>query len=423
MERLATQERTEAWLNQPVAQVPDPANRSEAGDGVDGGGQASDEPFRLNMFVYSSTEGRTSAFKVTPSVTIAEMKKRYAKKFYKPMLTLCKFKFNGVTLENAKTLGDYGIGHDSTVECDEDDVGDPQDSPDFSVTVESLAGETITIDGVLNTDPVVVLKDKIRMVRHLANKVDVRLIYNDVELEDGRFLKYYGINSETQLTMVLESKERQQDPRYEPSDSEDEQAEDETIYVHLPDDTYLTFISKEVEQNEYPCYTDDLLDFIEDKTGFDMKKYRVTMVYSTVGKSLQSGMEIVHGFRIHACGIGHGTVLLVSTREEEEESEGGSEESWDTQENRKEEFMRLIEEENRLELLIHVLPGVHLGADFSRHDDVRTVRERFSRIFPRFYSPVLDFYYNGVLLDKDKNLTLSDYGVVDGATLNFGKSG
>jgi hypothetical protein len=373
------------------------------------------------VLVHSSTDGHSFNFKVTPSVTIAEVKKRYAKKFKEPVVTFLKLKYNGVTLEDAKTLGDYGIGHDSMVECDRDDVGGHQDTPAFSVAVENLAGETVTIDGVLNTDPVVVLKDKIKMVRHDADKIYVRLIYNDVELEDGRFLNYYGINSATKLNMVLESNERQQDPRDE---HEDEHVGDEMIYVHLPDATYLTYINKELYQNEYPCYTDDLIDWIEDETGLDlMGKYRLTMVYSTVGKSLQGGMEIVHGFRTHACGIGHGTVLLVATREEveqEAESEEESEESWETQENRKVELMRLIEEENRLQLMVHIhRSSVWLAIDFSRHDDIRTVTERFSRIFPCYYSSLLDLYYNGVLLDRNKNLTLSDYGVMDGAELVF----
>jgi hypothetical protein len=193
------------------------------------------------------------------------------------------------------------------------------------------------------------------------------------------------------------------------------------IYVQLPDDTYLTFINKESAQNEYPFYTDDLFAFIEDETGFDMEKYRVTMVYSTVGKSLQSGMEIVHGFRAHSCGIGHGTVLRVSIREEgepPEESEAESEESWEEQENRKEELMRVIEEENRLRLVVSFYDGrVRMPIDFSRHDDVCTVRARISRISRRYYLPFVDLQYNGVLLDEDKARTLSDYGVVDGAEL------
>jgi hypothetical protein len=378
---------------------------------------AMEEPFKLNVL---SRGGHTANFKVTPSVTIAEVKKRYAKKFHMPVVTFCKFKFNEVTLEGDKTLGDYGIGHDSTVQYTPDDpVDHSQHSPAFRVFAQTLAGEIITIDSVLNTDPVAVLKDKIKMVRHDADDICVRLIYNDVELEDGRFLNYYTINSETKLTVVLESNERHQEPRYEHSDSEDDQFEDEMIYVHLPDDTYLTFINKESSQNEYPCYTDNLFDFIADKTGFDMNKYRVTMVYSTVGKSLQGGMEIVHGFRTHAFGIGHGTVLRVSTREGEppEESETEPEESWEEQENRKLELMRVIEEENRLLVEVCFRDGVRIPIDFSRHDNVYTVRKRISRISPRHYASFFDLQYNGVLLDENRNLTLSDYGVVDGAEL------
>jgi len=155
---------------------------------------ADKKPFRIH--VNTRTKLHLAVTGVFDTDTVSNLKKKIKAQHPEPgkvpeVLILSVSNSNGPLLEEIKTMKDYGIKEDTTLEM----------RGEFQIFVKTLNGTTLTIE-VDKTDTVTMIKKQIEERAGLAAD-DQRLIFAGKQLADDTVISEYDITRETTLHCVM----------------------------------------------------------------------------------------------------------------------------------------------------------------------------------------------------------------------------
>jgi len=170
------------------------------GGGTDGTGSGT------KQIQIKTLQGKTMLMEVQDSDTISSLKARITEKEGIPA-DQQRLVFNGKQLEDNNTISDYNIGPDANVHLVLRLKGGGTDgtgSGTKQILLKTLQGKTIPME-VQDSDTIASIKSKI----HEKEGIPVdqqRLVFNGKQLEDNNTVGDYGIQSESNVHLVLRLK-------------------------------------------------------------------------------------------------------------------------------------------------------------------------------------------------------------------------
>lgn len=169
------------------------------GGGTDGNGSGG------KQIMLKTLQGKTIPMEVQDGDTIASIKSKIHEKEGIPV-DQQRLVFNGKQLEDANTVGDYGIQADSNVHLVLRLKGGGTDGNGSGkqIMLKTLQGKTIPME-VQDGDTIASIKSKI----HEKEGIPVdqqRLVFNGKQLEDANTVGDYGIQADSNVHLVLRLK-------------------------------------------------------------------------------------------------------------------------------------------------------------------------------------------------------------------------
>ncbi len=147
--------------------------------------------------IYVKTlQGKSITIDVNDTDTIDSLKEKISDKEGIPK-DQQRLIFSGKQLEDDRTIGDYNIDADSSINM----VLRLRGGGTKQIYVKTLQGKSITID-VNDTDTIDSLKEKISDKEGIP-KDQQRLIFSGKQLEDDRTIGDYNIDADSSINMVL----------------------------------------------------------------------------------------------------------------------------------------------------------------------------------------------------------------------------
>lgn len=152
-----------------------------------------------NLFV-KSISGNTLAFDVESTDSISNIKQRIQDK-EGINVEQQRLNFAGRLLEDSRTLNDYDIVEDSTINMTIGLLGGGTESGTKQIYIKTLQGKSITLE-VNDDDTIESVKKKINDIEGIPLDQQ-RLVFNGKQLEDANTLKDYMIDADSTIHLVL----------------------------------------------------------------------------------------------------------------------------------------------------------------------------------------------------------------------------
>ena len=152
-----------------------------------------------NLFV-KSISGNTIALDVESTDSISNIKQRIQEKEGINIEQL-RLNFAGRFLEDEKTLNDYNIDKDSTINMSIGLLGGGTENGTKQIFIKTLQGKSITLE-VNDDDTIESVKKKINDIEGIPLDQQ-RLVFNGKQLEDANTLKDYMIDADSTIHLVL----------------------------------------------------------------------------------------------------------------------------------------------------------------------------------------------------------------------------
>lgn len=112
-----------------------------------------------------------------------------------------RLNFAGRLLDDDKTLNDYNIDKDSTLNLSIGLLGGGLESGVKQIYIKTLQGKNITLE-VNDDDTIESIKKKITDIEGIPQDQQ-RLVFNGKQLEDANTLKDYNIDADSTIHLVL----------------------------------------------------------------------------------------------------------------------------------------------------------------------------------------------------------------------------
>ena len=151
-----------------------------------------------NLFVKSISG--TIAFDVESTDSISNIKQRIQDK-EGINAEQQRLNFAGRLLEDKRTLNDYNIDEDSTLNLSIGLLGGGLDNGTKQIFIKTLQGKNITLE-VNDDDTIESVKKKINDIEGIPLDQQ-RLVFNGKQLEDANTLKDYMIDADSTIHLVL----------------------------------------------------------------------------------------------------------------------------------------------------------------------------------------------------------------------------